>query len=71
MAKETGGISYEVMKEQSIEAIYSQIEEALRNQYSIGYTPTCQTDDGKYHKIRLTTKDRHFVVAARDGYYSQ
>jgi VWFA-related protein len=71
MAKETGGISYEVTEDQSLEGIYSQIEEALRNQYSIGYTPTRQADDGKYHKIRLTTKDHHLVVAARDGYYAK
>ncbi len=31
MAKETGGISYEVTKDQPIEAIYSQIEEALQS----------------------------------------
>lgn len=37
MAKETGGVSYGVSKNRSIEAIYSEIEEALRNQYSIGY----------------------------------
>lgn len=71
MAKETGGVSYEVTKVQSLEGIYSQIEEALRNQYSIGYTPTRQAEDGKYHKIRLTTKDHHLVVAARDGYYAK
>jgi hypothetical protein len=34
-----GGAYYEVGKGQTIEEIYSQIEEALRNQYSIGYTP--------------------------------
>jgi VWFA-related protein len=71
MAKETGGISYEVKKDQPIEAINSQIEEALRNQYGIGYTPTRRTDDGKYHKIKLTTKDRPMDVAARDGYYAK
>ena len=49
MARETGGVSYEVTKSQTIEAIYSQIEEALRNQYSIGYTPQRQSGDGKYH----------------------
>jgi VWFA-related protein len=71
MAKETGGVSFEVKADQSIEAIYSQIEDALRNQYSIGYTPTRQADDGKYHKIKLTTKDHHLTVAARDGYYAK
>jgi VWFA-related protein len=70
MAEETGGTSYEVTKEQSIEEIYAQIEDALRNQYSIGYAPSRQSSDGKYHKIKLTTKDRHLVVHARDGYYA-
>jgi len=71
MARETGGISFEVTKDQSIEAIYSQIEEALRNQYSIGYTPERQFADGKYHKIKLTTTDPHLAVVARAGYYAK
>jgi VWFA-related protein len=70
MAKETGGVAYEVSKNQSIEQIYSQIEDALRNQYSIGYTPPRTAPDGKYHKIKLITKDRNLTVNTRDGYYS-
>jgi VWFA-related protein len=71
MAEETGGVSYEVTKDQSIEAIYSKIEDVLRNQYSIGYTPSRLTSDGKYHKIKLNTRNRHLIVRARDGYYAQ
>ena len=71
MADETGGVSYEVTKNQSIEEIYSQIEDVLRNQYSIGYTPARLESDGKYHKIKLATKDRHLVVKTRDGYYAK
>ena len=56
---------------QSIEDIYSQIEEVLRNQYSIGYTPGRSQVDGKYHKIKLSTKDRHLTVNTRAGYYAQ
>jgi len=70
MARETGGASYEVTKSQTIAEIFSQIEDALRNQYSIGFTPR-SADDGKYHKIKLTTRDRHLVVNSRDGYYAQ
>ena len=70
MARETGGAYYEVTKSQSIANIYSQIEEALRNQYRIGYTPRRAESDGKYHKIKLTTKDRHLIVNARAGYYA-
>jgi VWFA-related protein len=71
MAKETGGISYEVKKNQPIEAIYSRIENVLRNQYTIGYTPDRPQPDGKYHKIKLTTKDGRLTVTARDGYYAE
>jgi VWFA-related protein len=71
MAKETGGISYGVTKNQPIEAIYREIEEALRNQYSIGYAPIRPASDGKFHRIKLTTKDRHLVVVTRDGYYAK
>jgi VWFA-related protein len=70
MAGETGGAYFEVTKSQSIANIYSQIEEALRNQYRIGYTPRRAGSDGKYHKIKLTTKDRHLIVNARAGYYA-
>jgi hypothetical protein len=43
-------------KKQSIDKIYDQIQEELRNQYSLGYTSD-QTDAGAgYRKIRLSTK---------------
>ncbi len=71
MANETGGAYYEVGKGQTIEDIYSQIEEALRNQYSIGYTPERPAPDGKYHKIKLTTKARNLTVETRAGYYAK
>jgi VWFA-related protein len=70
MARETGGAYYEVTESHSIEEIYSQIEEALRNQYSIGYTPGRTHPDGKYHKIKLTTKDPNLAVNTRAGYYA-
>jgi VWFA-related protein len=71
MAKETGGVSYSVSKSQTIDQIYSQIEDALRNQYNIGYTPSRPSADGKYHKIGLTTKDTHLIVTTRSGYYAK
>ena len=69
MSRETGCDSYEVSKAVGIEAIYSQIEEVLRHQYNIGYTPDRPDADGRYHKIKLTTKDPRLVVKTRDGYY--
>jgi VWFA-related protein len=69
ISKATGGKLYEVSKKETIDKIYSEIEEELRNQYSIGYTPDKNNVSG-YHKILLATKQKDLVVQARDGYYS-
>ena len=39
ISSETGGRFFEVSKKLTIDQIYAQIEEELRNQYSLGYTP--------------------------------
>jgi VWFA-related protein len=70
LSRETGGGFFEVTKKQSIDKIYDQIQEELRNQYSLGYTSD-QTDAGAgYRKIRLSTKKSELLVQTRDGYYA-
>jgi VWFA-related protein len=69
ISKETGGRLFEVSKKQPIDEIYTQIEEELRNQYSLGYTPGAEAGAG-YHKIVLTTKKDDLVVQTREGYYA-
>ena len=39
ISKETGGRLFEVSKKESVDQIYAQIQEELRNQYSLGYSP--------------------------------
>jgi VWFA-related protein len=39
ISKATGGKLYEVSKKKTVDKIYSEIEEDLRNQYSLAYTP--------------------------------
>lgn len=70
MAKETGGRMFEATKKQPVEKIYQQIEEDLRHQYSLGYTPDRASDEGAYHSIRLKTRKDNLQVQARDGYYA-
>jgi VWFA-related protein len=70
LSRETGGGFFEVSKKESIEKIYDQIQEELRNQYSIGYTSDQPDATGKYHKIQLTTKKSELTVQTRDGYYA-
>jgi VWFA-related protein len=71
ISKETGGRMFEVSKKDPIDQIYDQIEEELRSQYSLGYTPDRAADAGPlYRKIQLTTKQNGLVVQTRDGYYA-
>jgi len=70
ISKETGGRMFEVSKKQTVEQIYQQIQDELRNQYNLGYTPDRAGDSPDYHKIHVTTKQKDLVVQARDGYYS-
>jgi VWFA-related protein len=64
---ETGGHFFEVTKKEPVDQIYSEIEQELRNQYSVGFTP--DNSDSGYHKIRLATKQKDQIVQARDGFY--
>ncbi|MGC2109293.1 MAG: VWA domain-containing protein [Candidatus Korobacteraceae bacterium] len=70
ISKETGGRFFEVSKKEPIDQIYTQIEEELRNQYSLGYTPDKAAAEPGYHKITVTTTNKDLIVQAREGYYS-
>lgn len=48
----------------------SQVEEELRNQYSLAYTPDRPGDDATYHLIHVTVNQKDLIVQAREGYYS-
>jgi Ca-activated chloride channel homolog len=52
-AKETGGMSFFPRFYGEFPSIYQTISQALRNQYSIGYSPTNQARDGKFRKIKV------------------
>jgi VWFA-related protein len=69
MSRETGGRLFEVSGKQTVEKIYAQIEEDLRNQYSLGYTPDRTNPGQGFHKISVKTKQKDLVVHAREEYY--
>ncbi|HUS18161.1 MAG TPA: VWA domain-containing protein [Terriglobales bacterium] len=69
ISKETGGRMFEVSRKLPIRQIYAQIEEELRNQYSLGYSSDRQDDSISYRKISVTTRRKNLIVQARDGYY--
>jgi VWFA-related protein len=70
ISRETGGAFFEVSHSDPISAIYLQLEEALRTQYSIGYTSDRTDAKPGYRKIHLATKRSGLLVETRDGYYA-
>jgi Ca-activated chloride channel family protein len=49
--------------------LFAQLQEELRNQYSIGYQLD-QAPDNRFHRLRIRVKKRGLSVRARVGYYA-
>jgi len=69
ISRETGGRLFEVTKKQTVDQIYDQIEQELRDQYILGYVPDKSPNGAGYRKIHLVPKQKEWAVQARDGYY--
>jgi VWFA-related protein len=71
IAKETGGGYFDLTPAESLQKIYSRIDDDLRNQYSLGFTPVASREKNPsvYRKIHVSVKRKGLTVRARDGYY--
>ena len=71
LSEETGGRVIEVgNKQDKLRQAFDQIQNELRSQYNIGYTPTNNKLDGTYRKVQLKTTNDALKVQARQGYYA-
>jgi len=68
LSRQTGGAYFEVGKKETLDQIYSKIEEELRSQYNLGYTPDANALNG-YRRIKITVQRKGMVVRGREGYY--
>jgi len=70
LAEATGGRVIEVgNKQDKLKDAFNQIQNELRSQYNIGYTPANNKLDGSYRKIQIKAKG-DYKVQARQGYYA-
>lgn len=70
MAEQTGGRVLKVDRKHSLEDIFREIQEEMRSQYSIGYTPSdSDRKPGDFRKVEIRTTDRKLKVYAREGYF--
>jgi VWFA-related protein len=71
LAEATGGRVIEVgNKQDKLKQAFDQIQNELRSQYNIGYSPTNPKLDGTYRKIQVKAKGGEDKVQARQGYYA-
>ncbi len=70
MANETGGTLFKPKRNQPLTEIFQAIQDELRNQYSIGYTPTDSNRDGSFRQIDLRVARKGLKVQTRKGYYA-
>ncbi|HUP02703.1 MAG TPA: VWA domain-containing protein [Bryobacteraceae bacterium] len=70
MSEETGGHVFEVDRKHTLDDVFKELQEEMRSQYSIGYTPINDVKDGSYRKLDIRVKDKTMKVQARKGYYA-
>jgi len=68
MASKSGGRLHRADTLRDLPAAFARIADELRSQYSIGYYPSSQRKDGKFHKIQIKTTRRNAVVRSKPGY---
>ena len=70
LATDTGGRVINVGNDgKRLEAAFNQIQDELRTQYLLSYTPTNDKEDGSFRKIQMAC-GKDAKVQARKGYYA-
>ena len=71
MASETGGQAFFPPSVEDMSKSFSSIEEELRSQYALTYTPADFKEDGAFRPIYLYCNDRRYQARTRKGYFAQ
>jgi VWFA-related protein len=70
MSEETGGHVYKVDRKHTLEQVFKELQDEMRSQYAIAYTPLNETKDGGYRKIDIKLSNKDYKAQARKGYYA-
>jgi VWFA-related protein len=71
IAAETGGRAFFPRDEGDLDAAYTQIDEDLRSQYILAYTPANSAKDGSFRTIQVKVKNHNdLTVRHRRGYFA-
>ena len=70
MSDETGGRVYKVDRRHTLDDAFQELQQEMRSQYAIGYTPSNDTKDGSYRRLDIRVDSKDLKVQARKGYYA-
>lgn len=70
LAEETGGEQFAAPKGGPGE-IFTRIEQELRSQYVLAFSPSENARDGKYHRVAVSLRRPDLKVRARQGYFAR
>jgi VWFA-related protein len=70
MAEATGGAVFFPPSVEEMSNSFKSIEEELRSQYALNYTPADFKTDGAFRSIYLYCNDRRYQVRAKKGYFA-
>jgi VWFA-related protein len=70
LAEATGGEVYFPPSVEEVTNSFKSIEEELRSQYALTYTPADFKYDGAFRPIYLYCNDRRYAVRAKKGYFA-
>ena len=69
MSDATGGRVFRVDRKNTLNDIFRQLNEEMRSQYVVSYSPDPEGMPGQYRRLELRAKDKNLKVQARKGYY--
>ncbi len=70
-ANSTGGLFFKSKASlQRLREVFAQINQEIKNQYSLGYIPSNPTRDGSFRRISVKVKRSGLKVTHRKGYYA-
>ena len=70
LSEDTGGHIFHIDRKLSLQDAFKQLQDELRSQYSIAYTPTNPAKDGTFRRIEIRAGNKDYKVQARKGYYA-
>ena len=76
ISERTGGRAFVPKRPEDLPAAFAQIEQELRSQYLISYTPSNRTRDGSFRKLQLeitnpALRKQNLRLLYRQGYYAK